>query len=432
MEKAWFGALMQAAEGALDYEAIFKAKDPGSLVRQMPELDLYQMVQERGLNDSLELLALASSDQVQAMLDFEVWRGEHIAHGSLKNWLKALMELPDECFVAAFEELDPELLPLFLKRHLIVWLFEDPDQIPQVPDEDERPLVESPDGVYHIQYPADEEDSALCRALIERVYELLGVSKGWMMLESARWELESGMEESAYRFRSARLEDYGFPEAQQALELLAPLSVGEAKALLEQDFALGAGHTMKPLRAALSRLGEEQESLFAQAIKELDQEAGAALEVQLGRVVNSLARLEKLEPVELKEAVEPLAKLSAGVLNIGLERLCEGHDLDQATHILERLPIKHLFRVGMGALNTLKEQVNRLQQDGLISIIDEHPDSLLTSDQQDLCAGLTLTIPRRSVVSLKAFQTQEEVEEAASALAEIAYGVLILYGGAAL
>ncbi|MBU4413775.1 MAG: hypothetical protein KJ976_01545, partial [Proteobacteria bacterium] len=72
-------------EKALD--RILDSPQPAAIVHSFPEEDFYFLINDIGLEDSLQLLSLASDKQLEYILDIEVWERDRISVNRVTKWL---------------------------------------------------------------------------------------------------------------------------------------------------------------------------------------------------------------------------------------------------------------------------------------------------------------------------------------------------------
>ena len=77
-------------------------------------------MEEIGITDAQELIALASPDQCRFFLDMELWKGDSFIPEKAWEWFGYLMELGEEHVAKLLPELDHELLLLFLTQEITV------------------------------------------------------------------------------------------------------------------------------------------------------------------------------------------------------------------------------------------------------------------------------------------------------------------------
>jgi hypothetical protein len=95
-------------------------------VRDLPAAALSRLIDRVGLEDSAELVALASTEQLTALLDEDLWRTdesgfeERFDPARFAQWLRAMAEAGDEFLVRRLCELPQDLLTLAVNRLVLV------------------------------------------------------------------------------------------------------------------------------------------------------------------------------------------------------------------------------------------------------------------------------------------------------------------------
>lgn len=420
-------------------DALLSATDAPRAVARTNPLELYELIHQVGLRDAIDVAVLATPHQLQTFADLDCWYRDRFESTRLKPWLEVYLQLEDERFGRLYEELDPEVLPLFLQEHMTVWLPDSDGNAPEgIDDEDTRPLEPSPCNTYWLQYPEDEDTSRLCRALIDRIYAVLGVDKAWLIFEACRWELRSQMEESAYHFRAARLEDYGFRRFEEALAVYAvqdPVALRKSLASLDSTsekihlVALPDALMRLPrsLLEKLARVAESggEETFLERCLASVEPGRWAIIEQQLLSLANMAASADLVEPSD-REAVAEHFGRTVGTLNIGLEFIAE-RDLERGLRALSCLPLRQVFSAGHALLLKLQRQARELVERGHLTVTAQRA-SLLAADEQDLIDALLLPRPMRSLLTDEPFRTHAEVEATAQRLADIAFRELLFFG----
>jgi len=125
-------------------------------VRELPGAVLGQLIDRIGLEDAGELVALASTQQLERVFDDDLWRAERVGGDETFRperfalWLRVMLEAGDEAVVRRLCELPEDLVALAVHR-LVLVLDED------VVEEQLR--------------PGDEESEQLERALEDSAFE---------------------------------------------------------------------------------------------------------------------------------------------------------------------------------------------------------------------------------------------------------------------
>jgi hypothetical protein len=208
-------------------DAILECRDTLRVVRSLPAQDLFALVQQTGISDSLELLCLLHPKQVQRFLDMDAWRRDRLDPASLGKWLSALFSASPPTAVRQMRDLDIELLSLMFKLHTKVY---DLIKEEEAPDDELELHSVTPDQRFLICYLIRDDNEALVYALkatVEGFYQrdMAFVLK---LLEGIRWELPSALEEEAYRWRNSRLEDLGFSSDEEVYALFSYIDPDKA------------------------------------------------------------------------------------------------------------------------------------------------------------------------------------------------------------
>lgn len=316
-----------------------------ALIRSLPAEDLYVVIREVGVADSADVVAKCSSEQLQSFLDLDVWRGDRFDADRYGPWILALRRGGCRDIAAMLRAVDPEVQALALKQLLAIQELEE--------DEDPDPIgtfvMDTPDRKYRVSALSDDE----------RVLEMVEVQLGAMLsrgplhlsayLSQISWELPTQLEEQAYRFRRARLQDLGFPDPEEARILEAPLaSVDEALAMAggpvsrEPDSAF--------TRAIMVRRGDSGGALLHRAMAGISDALLAARVAQdLVHLTNGLLVLWDVDPGEPADVREAAAK-AMSMVELTLRKVA-GDDVAAATGLLVRTPARTLYRVAVTLLH---------------------------------------------------------------------------------
>ena len=119
--------LKLAPPKALD--AILNATQPAALVHSFAEEDLYFLIHDIGIEDSLELLSLASNRQWEYLLDIELWEKDRIEMGYFTRWLDLLFKVDPKRFIKWFLDEKTELGEFYLFKNIEIKIRES-DQDP--------------------------------------------------------------------------------------------------------------------------------------------------------------------------------------------------------------------------------------------------------------------------------------------------------------
>jgi hypothetical protein len=292
-----------------------------------------------GLESASWLLAHITPEQFVACVDLDAWQGAQPDLRSLDGWIGALIDAGSEPLLRDLQALDPELLALFLKARVEVFLRMNGDN-----DWQEPAGAETLDGQFFFRTLAVGDDTAGIVALLRTLFE----HDYWTyfrLLQSVIWELAPENEEWALRWRAGRLEDMGFPpweESMNVYRFLAPEQLRE----LPLDGAPLAAAARWQLPVALPRLPVKpgQGSLLFRAIAALDEEERRTAFHALVALANKIAVADRMllsDAEATPRAIEKAARFASS----GLEYLAREHTLEPV-EVLRRAPLDRLFRVG--------------------------------------------------------------------------------------
>ena len=401
--------------------AILDRPDAEAYLRSLEPDVLFHLIKEAGWDQGVDLIPYVSPEQLQVFFDFDGWRRERFVPARLQPWLAVLVEhAEDDRFVQGLRQVDGEILAMFFKHHMEVFETEEG----RIPDEAPDEAVLSPDGTYALVYPDDEVAQALMRALIDRLYELDRVL-AWTLLEAVRWELRAEMEEYALRWRTSRLEEYGFVSRQEALAIYRPLDPKKLRARIEDEARAELGRLTPPEELDLpvvvaSELDEE--FLIARAIHALEDDARAQARVfELTSLLHKVLIADGIEPGEVGSGRQ-VTRRTLGYLSLGLDYLTRGRE-ELACELLERVTLRELLRAGFTLARQLRHQAQQMAHRPTLGLLEGLPYSLLGPADAALMAELERERPTyaRSATEFGLLERTAQIDDVALRLGRIAF-----------
>ena len=193
-------------------DALLEAPDLEAAVRALPGDALYYVLHEIGLGEGADILASATSEQLAIMLDFAIWERDQINPAAYGEWLAAIAAAPFERIGRWMKGIDSELLGLILRRGAAIYY----STQGEAPEEPEGTFYPTPDGFFVLDVrvtPVVDNGPDPARALIGIVDALYRTDNEFArrIIVGAIGELDAELEESAYRWRQARMADSGSP-----------------------------------------------------------------------------------------------------------------------------------------------------------------------------------------------------------------------------
>lgn len=362
--------LALSPEKALD--RIFEAKHPAALIHSFPEADFYFLVNDIGVHDAFEILALASDKQWEYILDIELWEKDRIDINSVTRWLDILFQAAPVRFVKWAIEKNPEFIEYYLYKNIKVVIREH-DEDPSALGKD---LV-TVDDVFYIRITDDycepgesgteteegdnrENREEFIKKMLAKIAEY-DYGKYRNILFETMTVLPAEMEEEFYRLRNVRLEEKGFLPFYEAVGVYAPLKpkalAGGKKISKKRDDSA----SLMPV--PLYPFGMlKEDNLFAMSIKRIEPvEILGNLQAEFAALCNRIISADR-KTIKSRDELKEIVKKACGYLSIGLERLApegEKPDIYRSAALIEKYHLEHIFRTGFGLALEAKERAEK-------------------------------------------------------------------------
>ena len=318
-------------------EFLMLVDHPERVVPLLPDAEVCISICASGMSEASWLLALATTEQLRACFDLDCWQGSEIDHKRLQEWIDALIDAGPETLVRAIREVDLELWVLALRAISEVAVLGKED----IPPDGWLTL----DGVVYFGTRGDAE-FARVRQLAQTTFSQ-DQGSYWQLVYGALFESPAECEEYALRWRSVRLNDLGFPDRDQAMQVYRPLEAKQAE-VWEQVETRGA---VVPSSELPQRL---QGSLLGEALARLAPERAADLLGYILAVANAVAVADELLLSDAESVPKALDKAVRG-MERGLRELARIHA--QPPHeLLDRTRPLDLFRIGATQDRALRER----------------------------------------------------------------------------
>ncbi|MCB9549752.1 MAG: hypothetical protein H6706_28430 [Myxococcales bacterium] len=303
--EAWRGELERARSGNELLDAFIDPADAPRLVPMLPVEDLHRALHRIGLEDATDVLAMASGEQVQGLLDAEIWVGDELSIERTDPWLRALMAAGPDVLGKRLIDLDDELLNWIIRRSIQTIVVEEPEDF----DPPDVEHVMTPDGRLCICFPDPGERDLPIKVFLDWLMRTAPVYCIDLLI-GASAALDSSLQEDALRWRTGRLADRGYVDLYDALAIYAPPPPEAKTAAAATDDAPGARHWLTSV--------VQPEHRLAEALGTLDADAADRLVAQLGYAANMALSADRREPWDLEGQAETLHRLRAGLV-LGLD-----------------------------------------------------------------------------------------------------------------
>ncbi len=371
-------------------DLILSAPEAERLVQSFAPETLFYTLKEIGSADAGDLLSMAAPEQVKGLFDLDCWDKDRVNFARMREWIEAMSDAGRRRAAEALMELDIEMVTLLMRRYLKVHRLDDAQAALDVPSNrvlqfDEYHAVE------FIRYdnilPFVQE---ILEEMFERDYDYFS-----SLLDEVYWGVDAELEEQAYQYRRARLNDRGFPdffEAQSVFGYLNPRQFEEIRRTYVPPNREDALADDAQLSMAVMAPGADS-SLFNTALT-----AGFAaqgkrqIRTEMALVANQVLVARAVDfgdPDAVREAID----LTHHYLNLGLEHLAGG-DLNTAIEYLRETHLKLLLRLGVSLTIDLRKRAEALVTSLGFSPAKLHSIPYLDSPYREALEGFLLLAPQ--------------------------------------
>ena len=391
----WSSLRFLRGTGDEKLDLILSLPDPARAVQAMAPEEFVLLIKEIGLTDAGDLLALASPRQLQTTLDLDAWLAGELDTMAVSEWLMTAEDAGKDVVDRFTAAQDDGLLSFYLSQSLNVVILTEDDMEGDYPDDAE--VFTSPDGAFQLIANADDPNLTAVRQVLASVWRQ-SAARGRALLLATRWELPAQLEEDVLQLRNARLEEIGFLDREEALQLYGYRDAHAWKAALHARYrgtAAAEPETLQPylpedvpVRLGLALREVRDTGFLGRVMAHLPEAEVVRMRlglVRLGYAVQS-ARAER------PSAVDELSRWSRHALmtaSMALEFLSDA-DVTYAGLLLTVASLKDLFTAGHSLVLVEAQRARKLRQQlgGSTGI-----DRLEPADAQ-LVRGLTLAFPQ--------------------------------------
>lgn len=351
-----FWARLSPAEVKQRIQELLAVADTAAAVQALPPVE-YAVLLKEAPESRAALLAAAHPEQNRTVLDLDCWHKQNLLSSRVLEWLDDLRESGLESFLATLAVLDNELLVTAFNHHLRVHA-----SLPIEEEEEPKPYHEVlSNELYRLEFI--DPDSPWN----ERIQRLLAFMRQadldayHALMQGVMWCIQIESEEWAYRWKSGRLQDEGFPDYYDALEAYrivddAPDTVpehleppGRPENAEESGIVPSYAWSMTPAG-----------SLLAQALT--GQFSIDTLDRLCWEMVGLCNRELVIDQVDFADATAIKASLRRvhAAVNLGLEYLCNVHS-QPSDALLGAHSLRTICQTGITLVIGLRQRANRLQ-----------------------------------------------------------------------
>jgi len=350
-------------------ERIIDAHQPAALVHSIPEEDLYFLVHDIGLEDSLQLLSLASNKQWEYMVDLEVWKKDRLEIRSITKWLDLLLKADAVRLIKWLISEKTEFLEFYLFKNIEVRIREhdqDPSDFGEgyftVDDTYYIKVMEDPAGQISGILESDTEPKRYRREFLVKFLKSIAAYdhvKYQQILHEALNIIPAEVEEEDFRMRNVRLAEKGFLPFDEAIGIYQPLSPKNLKSRSAKSL-IKDKELLLPVPFYPADMLKE-DNLFTRSLARIEgNDILQQMQAEFAFLCNQVITADH-KKVSDREELKDIVKKACGYISIGLDRMAEKEEgisskrrVDHCSLFLKKHPLSSVFRVGYGLALKLK------------------------------------------------------------------------------
>jgi hypothetical protein len=395
-------------------EELLMRSNAGEVVRSTSYQDIFIIIKTLGLADSLELLPFTSDEQRCGFIDLDCWRKDSFHLPRFMEWLAAFIHCGPEETVRMARAIDANVLSLFLKHSIQVHLMDPEEPCPDVA------LFLTPDDRFGIEITGEGESAPMARLLLDALFRF-DPPLGYDLIERVYWRNRVSLEEEAYQDKRRRLEQIGFVDYYDALEIY-----GEDHTQVHLKYRPPAHSelTVSSTLAAMFVASLAPGHYLREALQTVQTtEEAETISQGLAALANRLLSVYSVTPGDLGK-VEPALTEMRDTLNLSLEYLTRGQD-SLTGGVFQRYDVQGLFKIGFNLTSQLRDQADRIFRRGNLRL-EGAEDTVLEFPEAEFYAGIKRLRPLffegiedPSKASYRHFQSLADLELAKKLLDQI-------------
>lgn len=350
LEKREFLEKIQGKSGKEVLDTIFNEDKPRDLIANIPSQDFFWLIKKNEIEENLALLEMASDEQLQYLLDIELWRKDRLDDDGISLWLKWLY-MSDRQRLAKWlfgEGQWLSFLYFYRNLHVLIW---DKEDNPDFPEE-----YTSFDGVYYFKILSKENEDIIKNILKELASE--NPDRYESLLIGLSGVLPAELEEEMYRQRNVRIAEHGFLPREEAIMVYSPLKPEKLHMDKKHEDIIQLNEENLKMVPILPSFHAGRENFLGDVTSRIDDNALAErLRLEFAGLCNQTLSADGLSDITFETLAET-CKRNAGYLSLALEKNC-GRDTNIAKKLLENNSLISIFRAGYEMAMELKRETEK-------------------------------------------------------------------------
>jgi hypothetical protein len=329
---------------------------PATALETLDALEVFVLLKNDDPDVAAQVVPRLSTEQLVALLDFDVWDGPQLQTADFLAWLETFQDSGPEILPRLLAEMDHQLLALLMRDQLAIgqpldpesrtahWLTDPPPPGSEVVMTPGDEFVLARRSAYEAGDPEEGEGEDSFPLVLRVVWDLFanGRPLGKTVFHLATHLSLAELEEASFGFRCARLEDWAVAPRARACELLHPLkdpvAVGRkprpdgAQALMVLPWPHLRWIDREPVASSLRNVAD------AKVMRAIESELCWLSRLLLSREGGALSRWAQ-DPRAIQHLSTSLER--------GLRHMAQARDVDEAQVLIDYALID-VFRLGEG------------------------------------------------------------------------------------
>lgn len=330
-------------------DRIVEDEEVRDLLPVLPAEDLSWLVKKIGEDDSIPLLAVASLEQWQYLMDLELWKKDRLDLKQASSWLARLF-LANPYKLSKWLYTEGETFAsYYFSRYIDVEIKKEDE------DFDLKDGFFTFDEVFYLRV-VDETH----RETIENILRTMAIEnhlRFQALILGLAGVNPAELEEEMYRLKNVRLAEHGFLPFEEALSVYAPLNPKRLITRRSIESPLIDAEVLSLAPRFPLQYVEAQNLLMEVNSRVSDHVFMDRLHLEFAGLCNQILSADGLAVSDFEVLVKTCQK-AGGYLNLALENLC-GDDISLAERLIRNNSLVSIFRVGFGFGLQLKWDAER-------------------------------------------------------------------------
>jgi hypothetical protein len=353
--------VLSLPSGKQRMDLILMSSRPEELTRAIPPEDLVLGIKDLGDTDAVPLLEMASNPQLSYLFDLELWIREGMDLGRLLHWIEILFECGKPRVLSWIRSVDFELLVLLFERTVLLL---EPEELENLPERlNDR--IYTPDNTHYLLVKLGT-DYGLLKQLLDLVFAK-DPDLFFALTGNLGTNPPAEVEELAYRWRTGRLADRGWPDLDEAMQIYQPAEPDQVHSRERLPFGIA-----DPPRFPLERRYTGR--LLQAGIDKLEADTRNLVAGQLANLINRVIIADGMLPGEA-ESLKLASARVRGRLEIGLG-LLGADDPETSARLLGTVPLVDVARVAQGAISRRAQRARTIMSAKSADLLDWLPAPL--------------------------------------------------------